>query len=383
MAVPAGLTRWPRTVVLVGVASLLNDVASEMVVPVLPAFVAGLGGGGLALGAIDGVAELVAAGLKGWSGRASDRRGTSRPFVLGGYAIAAAARPLLVAATLPWHVVAVRALDRVGKGLRSSPRDALLAASVPPEQRGAAFGFHRRMDHTGAMLGPVLTLGLLWGVGEDLRWVFAAAALPGLAALIAVAAIDEAPRPPAAADGGRVELARLWASAPFALAALAAAGDLFLLARITERAGTPLAAPALWIALHLVRQEAAGRAGAWADAVRPAWVVAGGFGLRAVAAVGLAVATHPLAAAAAALVHGLGAASEGAERKLVAARAGAGAGRAFGAYHLSVGLAAMVGGLSFGALWDAAGPPAAFAASAVGTAAAALWVLAADRRAAP
>jgi MFS family permease len=147
--VSTALTRWPRVVVLLGLTSLLNDVASEMVVPVLPAFVATLGGGGLALGLIDGLAELVAALLKGWSGRASDRLGASRPFVLGGYTLAAVARPFLAVASAPWHVVAVRVADRVGKGLRSAPRDALLAGAVPEAERGAAFGFHRRWTTRG------------------------------------------------------------------------------------------------------------------------------------------------------------------------------------------------------------------------------------------
>lgn len=371
MAVPEAVTgwrRWPRTVVLVSVASLLNDVASEMVVPVLPAFVAALGGGGVALGLVDGLAEVVAAGLKGWAGVASDRRGTSRPFVIAGYALAAAVRPVLVVASAPWHVVAVRVVDRVGKGLRSAPRDALLTAAVAPEERGAAFGFHRRMDHTGAMLGPLLALGVVTAWSEDPRWVFALSIVPGALAALVVSRVDEPARPPVPTATLAWDLGLVRAATPFALASLANAGDLFLVAKVTTVGHAPAyAAPLLWVALHLVRQEAAGRAGAWADALPPVRVVAVAWLLRAAAAGFLAAVTHPGWAAVGVVAYGLGVASEGAEKKLVAARAGQGAGRAFGAYHLALGVAAMVGAIAFGSLWDAVGPGAAFAASAAGT----------------
>lgn len=359
-----------------GWASLLNDVASELVVPVLPAFVASLGGGGFALGAIDGVSELVAAALKGWSGRASDRAGVSWPFVLGGYGVAAIARPLLVFAAAPWHVVAIRVADRVGKGLRTAPRDALLAASVPADQRGAAFGFHRRMDHTGAMIGPLLALPILAFVTTDPRWIFALTLVPGALAVAAVARVPESPRPPTDPVAARWDPSMLRAAGPFALAAASQVTDLFLVARVTQLPGAPaIAGPLVWVALHLVRQEVAGRAGGVADQLPAARVVATGWTLRALGAVAMAAAASPGWAALAVVAYGLGAASEGAEKKLVAARwASHGQGSAFGAYHLTAGLAAMAGALAFGALWDVAAPAVALGAAAAGTVAAALWV---------
>ncbi len=379
------LTRWPRVVVLLGLTSLLNDVASEMVVPVLPAFVATLGGGGLALGLIDGLAELVAALLKGWSGRASDRLGASRPFVLGGYTLAAVARPFLAVASAPWHVVAVRVADRVGKGLRSAPRDALLAGAVPEAERGAAFGFHRRLDHTGAMLGPLVTLALLTSWTSDPRWIFVASAVPGLLSLLAVWAIAEVPRAPVVTAPPAFGWRSLVAAGPFALAAAANVSDLFLVARVITSPAAPVyAAPLLWVALHLVRQGVAGRAGALADRLPATHVVAAGWVLRAAAAAALALTVEPGAAALGVVAYGLGAASEAAERKVVAARwASHGQGSAFGAYHLASGLAAMVGVVTFGAVWDGVSPAAAFAAAAVGSLAAAGWVATARGASAP
>src|SRR4030042_687572 len=144
-----------RNVVALGMVSLLTDLSSEMIYPLLPVFLTvPLAAGPAVLGLIEGVAETTASLLKLLSGAWSDRSGRNKPLVLAGYGLSALARPLVGFATGWGHVLAVRFCDRIGKGVRTSPRDALVAAYVPPEQRGTALGLARSMDHPGAGLGP-------------------------------------------------------------------------------------------------------------------------------------------------------------------------------------------------------------------------------------
>src|ERR671913_483455 len=145
----------PRAVKLLGWTSFLTDAASEAIYPLLPIFVTRvLGGTAVSLGVIEGAADAMSSVLKIVAGRASDRSGQRRPFVIAGYAIAWLARPLVALASSWPHVFAVRLTDRVGKGLRSAPRDAMLGSLAPAGQRGRIFGFHRAMDHAGAVVGP-------------------------------------------------------------------------------------------------------------------------------------------------------------------------------------------------------------------------------------
>src|SRR5438067_6850613 len=144
----------PWNVKLLGLASLLNDIASEMLAPLLPDFlISVLKASKWQIGLIDGVGETVASVMKLWSGAKSDEVGRRKGFVVWGYTIAALARPIIGLATSPWHVFGLRAIDRVGKGIRTSPRDAIIAESTDEEARGRAFGFHRAMDHLGAAIG--------------------------------------------------------------------------------------------------------------------------------------------------------------------------------------------------------------------------------------
>lgn len=365
-----------RNVLVLGLASLFNDAASELVVPLLPVFLHQLGGGATAVGVMEGFAELVASVLKLWSGRASDRRGRSVPFVLSGYGLAALSRPFLALASSPAHVVLVRAVDRVGKGLRTAPRDALLAASVSPEHRGAAFGFHRSMDHAGAMIGPALALALLTTVTRDLRVLFLVASIPGaLAALVLFLAKEEA-RPPVEPPPFRFEVRQAALLAPFALAALGNLSDAFLLLAVGVDAHAPLVAlPVVWILLHLVRSTLATPAGWLSDRWPGQRIVALGYGARAVTAFLLALSVDPRWASAVVVLSGLGAVTEGAEKKLVSSRLGAaGQGSAFGLYHLLVGVAAMVGALVVGEVWDHRGASVAMAGCAVLSLAASVWV---------
>src|SRR5438045_7112051 len=149
--------RFPRAVWLLGWVSLATDSATEAIYPLLPFFLTlWLGAGAVSLGVVEGAAEAVNSFLKIWSGRVADRARTKRPLVLFGYSVSSIARPFIAVTTTWTQVFAVRVLDRVGKGVRGAPRDAMLAAWATPATRGSVYGFHRAMDHLGAVVGPLL-----------------------------------------------------------------------------------------------------------------------------------------------------------------------------------------------------------------------------------
>src|SRR3989454_5937910 len=188
VAPPCAAPRLPRTVRLLGAVSLLNDFASEMIYPLLPAFVTGvLGGGAAALGALDGAAEFAAAFVKFAAGRLADRAKRRGPLIVLGYAIAVLVRPVIAVTAAAWQVIGLRVVDRIGKGLRTPPRDALIAEVTPVELRGRAFGLQRGMDHAGAVLGPLVAWWLLTMHVAELRTVIAASILPGVLVLVLAA----------------------------------------------------------------------------------------------------------------------------------------------------------------------------------------------------
>lgn len=191
----AALAQLPRTVWLIGFISLLNDSASEMLYPLIPLYLSSvLFAGPKALGLIEGVAEATSSLLKLASGALVDRTHRTKPFIVGGYALAGFVRPLLTLAQSWPAVLLIRFADRLGKGLRSSPRDALLAASVAAENRGLAFGVHRAMDNAGAVLGPLIA-SLLLASGLTLREIFRVALLPAVACLGLALTLRDAPPP--------------------------------------------------------------------------------------------------------------------------------------------------------------------------------------------
>src|SRR5215207_7357210 len=183
------VSRVPPAVKGLSLVSLFNDFASEMIYPLLPAFVTGtLGGGAALLGLLDGAADLTSAALKLVSGRLADRPRWRGPLILVGYATAVLVRPLIAVAGAAWQVVGFRVVDRVGKGLRTPPRDALIAAIAPPALRGRAFGFHRGADHFGAVLGSLAAWYLL-SRGIEVRRVIEWSVVPGLVAFVVLAAV--------------------------------------------------------------------------------------------------------------------------------------------------------------------------------------------------
>jgi MFS family permease len=376
----AAANRLPRAVYALGAVSLLTDVASELIVPLLPLLLAQVGGSMVHLGLLQGVSEGMVSLLKLASGWLSDRTRRRKPWLVAGYGVSALLRPLFALAGTPLAMTLVRAGDRVGKGLRSAPRDALLADLAGADQRGAAFGVQRAMDHAGALLGALLAAALL-AAGVELRAVFALALVPGLLGVAVLVRgvperardADGAARPTDPPDALRRLLPFLLVAAP---SAVAASVDLFALMRARELGVADATLPLLWAALHAVRSALAAPLGRLSDRFGRRRMLAVGLLLHALALVAFADVRHAAWLWPAFLGLGLHAAcTEGAERGLVADLTGAHKrGRAFGVYHAAQGLAAFAGPIGLGALWQAHGAPAAFhaAAAAAGLAAALL-----------
>lgn len=373
--------RWrpPPTVLALAAVSFLTDVASEMIAPLLPLFLVGtLGAPVVAVGIVEGGADALAALLKVGSGAWSDRVRRRKPLIVAGYALAALARPLMAIAQGTGQVLAIRLADRVGKGVRGAPRDALLAAAAPAADRGRAFGLHRAADHAGALVGALVAMALLQGASLSLRELFALAAIPGaLAVLVAVLGVRDAvvgapaaagrgpDDPPEARGAAAGPLPRhfWWTVGACALFALGNATDAYLLLRLRDL-GVPVAAiPLAWALLHLVKSASSVPGGALSDRLGRRPLIVAGWTLYAAVYAGFAAAPPgwvPWALMAAyGVVFGL---TEGAEKALVADLVPAARrGTAFGWYHAITGAAALPASVLFGVLWQWQGAPIAFA----------------------
>jgi len=366
---------------LFGWVSLLNDFASEMIYPLLPAFVTGvLGGGPQALGALDGAAEFAAACVKLGAGRLADRPRWRGPMIVLGYFIAVVVRPVIAVTGAAWQVIGLRVVDRLGKGLRTPPRDALIADVTPAELRGRAFGLQRGMDHAGAVLGPILAWWLLASGTANVRAVIGWSIAPGvLVLLLAIWAVRD--------GGGR---GRMVEAAPFTNQPPLTSSNLpqrsrspallaisfFYLLRMpdtliilrSQELGVPVAVvPLLWAAVHVVRSSSSFVGGAATDRMGPARTMWAGWLVYALLAAGMARAGTVGAAwglfLALGLVSGL---TESPERALVARLAGTHQGSGFGVYHGITGFAALLGGVVLGAVFQRYGAGPAFLASAAG-----------------
>lgn len=386
---PSQATRLPPAVKGLSLVSLFNDFASEMVYPLLPAFVTGtLGGGAALLGVLDGAADLTSEVVKVVSGRLADRPRWRGPLILVGYLTAVLVRPLISVAGAAWQVVGFRVIDRVGKGIRTPPRDALIAGVTPLPLRGRAFGFHRGADHLGAVIGSLAAWWFL-SRGADVRRVIEWSVVPGLVAFVLLAAVLRGVRMPAAdipaapaagtADaGGRVFWAPLLALTAITFFRLPEA---LLLLRLQDTGVAVAIVPLVWAGLHVVRSASSYPGGWLADRLGPrATVAAGGLVFAAVAgALGLAL--RPAGAVATFLALGLVAGlTESAERAMVARLAPVRTGRGFGVYHALTGGIALPAGLIFGWIYQSVGGPAALGTSAGGMAVAVLVWLAASPR---
>lgn len=350
-------------VLWLSIVSLLTDLSSEMIYPLLPFFLTNvLRAGPAFLGVIEGVAETTASMVKLASGWFSDRIGKRKPIVLVGYGLASFFRPLIAIATAPWHVLVIRFSDRIGKGLRGAPRDALIADTVPPELHGTAYGYHRAADHAGAVLGPLLASGLLLLMPGEYRLVFALAAIPAVLSVIVLALFvrDSAPTTAAKKGTARFEgfggLGRpyLIFLAVMFVFALGGATDAFLLLR-AQQLGVPLALiPILWGALHVSKSGFSALGGRLSDRWGPRRVILAGWFIYAAVYIGFAFARNPTHVWLLFLLYGLFyGLTEAPEKALVAAVAPAHRrGAAFGAYHFAIGIAALPASVIFGLIWQ-------------------------------
>jgi MFS family permease len=370
---PIGRPRLSRNVYVLAVVSFFTDVSSEMIYPLLPAFLTtALGASASFIGGIEGAAESTAALLKLASGWWSDRVHRRKPLVVFGYGLASIVRPLVAIATSASQVLAIRVTDRIGKGIRNSPRDALIADSVDPSIRGRAFGFHRAGDNAGGVVGPLVAFSFLtWG-HVSLRHVFWFAAIPAALAMVSlVAGVKEVPRhvsPPSRADANLAGPSeplggRFWGFLFVVfLFTLGNSTDAFLLLRAQQLGVAIALAPILWAFLHIVKTTSSTPGGALSDRIgRKPTLIAGWLIYAAVYfAFGRASATwHAWALFAVyGLFFGL---TEGTERAFVSDLVpGSRRGTAFGWYYLAIGLGALPASVLFGELWDHVSPRVAF-----------------------
>jgi len=389
--------RLPRPVWLVSWTSFFTDTASEAVYPIMPLYLTRvLGGTAMAIGIIEGAAEALNSLLKILSGRISDRWRSRKPFVIVGYSVSTAARPLVALASSWPQVLLVRLADRVGKGIRTAPRDALLAAWAEPSTRGYVFGLHRSMDHAGAVVGPLLASLFLWWYPEHYRTLFALTLVPGVIAVLMLLPVPEAAEPPPAVAqdrgaGGSLVAQDRSVRAPVVaqdfspanhhavalgldsgfyrylgvvlLFSLGNSTDAFLLLRLSDVGVGAAWIPIAWAALHVVKATVSPIGGHLSDRLSRRGIIATGWLVYAAVYGGFAMATSRSVLVALFLVYGVYyGLTEGVEKAVVADLAPAESrGTAFGAYHAVIGIGALAASLLFGLLWKVAGAPVAFA----------------------
>ena len=380
--------RLPRNVFAISLVSLLNDASSEIIYPLLPLFLSmTLGASYAAIGVIEGAAESVSSLLKLFAGYFSDKRGRRKGMVVFGYGLANLVRPLLAFATNWFQVLAVRLTDRVGKGIRSAPRDAMIADAVRVEERGLAFGFHRAMDHAGAVIGPLIGYVLLLVFAQDKNapaqsdyaTVFLLASIPAVCAvLVAAFFVRETYVAKAAPVNGplvpplRLSLRGFDSNFKrflviLALFTLSNSSDAFLILRAREAGVSIASVPLLWAALHGVKVLSSLIGGDLSDRLGRKRLIASGWLLYALVYMGFAFVSSTGAAWALFLVYGVYfGLAEGAEKALVADLVRAEQrGTAYGLYNLAFGITVFPASLLMGGLWSWQGAQTAFLVSAL------------------
>ena len=377
---PARTAAWrriPSGIWALGFVSLFMDVSSEMIHALLPVYlVVGLGATALAVGIIEGIAEATAAITKIFSGALSDRIGRRKELAALGYGLAAFTKPIFpLAPTIAW-LVAARFIDRVGKGIRGAPRDALVADLSPPELRGASFGLRQTLDTVGAFLGPLLAIGLMGVFADDFVAVFWVAVVPAFLAFgLIVFAVREPARPAGArpvrhplsrAELGLLGRAYWWVVGVAALFTLARFSEAFLILR-AESAGLPLMlVPAVLVVMNIAYAASAYPVGALSDRMDRVRLLIVGLGLLIAADLALAFAQGLGAIACGVVLWGLHMGfTQGLLAALVADAVPAELrGTAYGMFNLVTGLAMLAASVIAGALWDRVGPAGTFLAGA-------------------
>ena len=375
-APPAATPRLPAGIWVLGFVSLLMDISSEMIHALLPLFMVGTLGMGVALvGLLEGLAEATALILKVCSGVISDWFGRRKPLAVLGYGLGAATKPLFALASGPGLIFTARLLDRVGKGIRGAPRDALVADIAPPEQRGAAFGLRQSLDTVGAFVGPLLAVALMLLWANDFRAVFAVAVVPALlAVLLLMVGVREPARPAGAARSNPISRANLkrlpraywWVVGVGAVFTLARFSEAFLVLR-AEQLGMALAAvPLVMVAMNVVYSLTAYPLGKLSDRVSHHGLLLAGLSVLVVADVVLAVSTHWVGLLLGVALWGVHMGmTQGLLAAMVAAQAPADLrGTAFGFFNLVSGVALLAASVLAGLLWQYLGPAWTFGAGA-------------------
>ncbi len=374
----------PGNVFALSLVSLLNDTSSEIIYPLLPVFLfLTLGASPFFIGLIEGFSESVASVLKLFSGYLSDRFHKRKLPVFLGYSLAAVVRPLLAFVTSWQQVLAVRMTDRIGKGIRGAPRDALLAASVPREKRGLAFGFNRAADHLGAVIGPVVAFLLLSYIvadpesptARDYQQVFLFASVPVVIGLfVIIFFVHEETKPVKEFDSIPIKFSIKEFDGNFkrflvvvALFTLSNSTDAFLLLRAQQAGIAPPMLPLLWMVLHLSKVVSSIIGGDLSDRIGRKKMIIAGWIVYALVYAGFAFVDSPLQAWALFIVYGMYfGLTEGTEKALVADMVvDEKRGTAYGFYNLAFGITVFPASLLFGLIWTEFGAPAAFIASAV------------------
>ncbi|MGH9820967.1 MAG: MFS transporter [Pyrinomonadaceae bacterium] len=373
----------PGNVLALSFVSLLNDTSSEIIYPLLPAFLAlTLGASPFAIGLIEGFAESVASILKLFSGYLSDKFRVRKLPVFLGYALAAITRPFLAFVT-NWHqVLLVRMADRMGKGVRGAPRDALLAASVPHDERGMVFGFNRAADHLGAVIGPVCAFFLLSWIANDTnsptareyQQVFLFASVPVVIGLfVIVFFVREEKKPIQQAEFAPVKLSFKEFDGNFkrfmaviGLFTLSNSTDAFLLLRAEQAGISPPILPLLWMALHFSKVCSSIAFGNLSDRIGRRKLIFAGWVVYALVYAGFAFVANAWQAWALFLIYGTYfGLTEGSEKAMVADMVKEDKrGTAYGLYNLAIGITVFPASLLFGLMWDEFGAETAFLASA-------------------
>jgi MFS family permease len=383
----------PRNVFAIGLVSLLNDASSEIIYPLLPIFLAqSLGASARAIGTIEGLAESISSLLKLFAGYLSDRLAKRKLLVVAGYSVASLARPLLAFAQTWTQVLAIRLTDRIGKGIRTAPRDAMIADTVRVEQRGIAFGFHRAMDHAGAVVGPLIGYVLVIifvanarspTTGEFSK-IFLAASVPALlAVLVAIFFMRESPQH--VSPGSEIKKLSLRGFDSnfkrfllvLALFTLSNSSDSFLILRAMDSGVSIAVVPLLWAAHHGMKVLSSLFGGDLSDRLGRKRLIVAGWVLYAAVYAGFAFATHQASLWVLFLVYGIYfGLVEGAEKALVADLVRPEQrGTAYGLYNLAFGVTVFPASFLMGMIWDWKGPTVAFLVSAVMGATAAMLLL--------
>ena len=365
-----------RPVWLLGWVSFFTDMASEMMYPLLPLFLTRvLGAGAMSIGVIEGVAEGANSILKIISGRIADRTGQPKKLVLMGYGLSSLVRPLMGFATAWPHVLALRFTDRLGKGVRTSPRDALLARFAPEKTRGRVYGFHRAMDHAGAVAGPLIAAVFLYFNPESYRALFMWTLVPGLIVIALILRVPderlagrmsdttvEGAQAAGAVPPGALPRRFYLAMAIIFVFALGNASDAFILLRLNDLGVAPFWIPLLWSALHVVKMSSSVAGGALSDRFGRRAMIVTGYLWYAVIYAAFAWSSSLAWGIGIFLAYGLYfGLTEGVEKAWVADMAPAGArGTAFGIYNAALGFGGLAASLIFGAIWTRVSPQAAF-----------------------